>query len=154
MYAWSRHNIAFGARPGALWIGTPTGTVVEVDLDDQSSAEHDVGVGSRVTALTATTTGELVVATAGGELVLLSVYADPAKVDPTDSGSLRARVTAFLDSTCEVPQDADLETDLLLTDGARTWETDDLATVTTAAPTDPTWLRLQVALDNARDQEK
>jgi len=35
MRAWSRHNIAFGARPDVLWIGTPTGALAEVELDDQ-----------------------------------------------------------------------------------------------------------------------
>jgi hypothetical protein len=25
MRAWSRHNLAFGAEPGVLWVGTPTG---------------------------------------------------------------------------------------------------------------------------------
>ncbi|WP_218002486.1 hypothetical protein [Nocardia brevicatena] len=154
MRSWSRYNIAFGAQPGVLWIGTPTGALVEVDLDDQSAVEHDAVVGSPVTALTATATGELVVATAGGDLVLLSVHAASAKIDPTDSGSLRALVAAFLDSTCEVPDDGDLETDLFLTDGSRTWEPGDLAAVTTATSTDPTWLQRQAAINNTRDREK
>src|SRR5690606_6300942 len=32
MRAWSRHNIAFGARPGVVWVGTPAGILVEVDV--------------------------------------------------------------------------------------------------------------------------
>jgi hypothetical protein len=42
MRAWSRHNLAFGAAPGVLWVGTPTGTLVEIDLDGQRAAELDV----------------------------------------------------------------------------------------------------------------
>src|ERR1039458_1106457 len=38
MRAWSRHNIAFGLQPGVLWVGTPAGTLVEVDLDNQRGA--------------------------------------------------------------------------------------------------------------------
>ncbi len=154
MRAWSRHNIAFGVQPGVLWVGTPTGALVEVDLDNQLAVEHDVLAGSPVTGLGATATGELVVASGGGDLVLLSVLAGSTKVHAADSDTLRAMVTAFLDATCEVPDDGDLETHLVVTDGTRTWEPDDLATVTTAAATDPTWLQLQAALNNARDQEK
>lgn len=67
---------------------------------------------------------------------------------------LQAIVTAFLDTTSEVPDDGDLETHLVISDGARTWEPDDLATVITATATDLTWLQLQAAINNARDQEK
>jgi hypothetical protein len=63
-------------------------------------------------------------------------------------------VTAFLDATSEVPDDGDQETHLVVTDGGRTWEPDDLAAVTIATATDPTWLQLQAAINNARDQEK
>lgn len=154
MRAWSRHNIAFGAQPGVLWVGTPTGTLVEVDLDNQHAVEHDVLAGSPVTGLGATTTGELVVASGGGDLVLLSVLADSTTAHTTDGDTLRATVTAFLDATSEVPDEGDLETHLVVTDGARTWEPDSLATVTTATATDPTWLQLQAAINNARDQDK
>ena len=34
MRAWSRHNIAFGALPGVLWVATPTGTLVKVEKAD------------------------------------------------------------------------------------------------------------------------
>lgn len=63
MRAWSKHNIAFGLRPGVLWVGTPTGTLVEVDQDDQQSVGHDVLAGSKVTALCATAAGDLIAAT-------------------------------------------------------------------------------------------
>ncbi|MGW0709996.1 hypothetical protein ACWD4G_29255 [Streptomyces sp. NPDC002643] len=157
MRAWSRHNIAFGAEPGVLWVGTPTGTLVEIDIDADNAVEHEVLTGSRVSALGAMATGGLVVAGSGGELVLLSVDAGSARGTAVDSAgveaarrdSARAAVTAFLEATSEVPDDpdGDLESHLVLTDGTRTWESDDLATVTTAAGTDPTWLRLQAAVN-------
>ncbi|MGW9032660.1 hypothetical protein ACWGQ5_53755 [Streptomyces sp. NPDC055722] len=107
MRAWSRHNIAFGAQPGVLWVGTPTGTLVEVDLDGPHAVEHDVLAGSPVTALGATTTGELLVAGREGDLALLSVRTGSAKAQPTDGDASRATVTAFLDATSDVPEDGD-----------------------------------------------
>jgi hypothetical protein len=59
-----------------------------------------------------------------------------------------------LDATCEVPGDAELETHLVISDGTRTWQPDDLAAVITATAADPTWLQLQAAINNAGDQEK
>ncbi|MEV2191722.1 hypothetical protein AB0I02_12100 [Streptomyces phaeochromogenes] len=154
MRAWSRHNIAFGAQPGVLWVGTPTGTLIEVDLENQHAVEHDVLAGSPVSGLGAMATGELLIASRGGDLVLLFVRADSAKTQSTDGYTPRAAVTAFLDATSEVPDDGDLETHLVLTDGARTWESDHLATVTAATATDPTWLQLQAAINDTRDQDK
>lgn len=147
MHAWSRHNIAFGARPDVLWIGTPTGTLIELNIDSQQAVEHDVLTGSRVTALAATATGELLVAGREGDLVLLSVPGgDPAK------GS-EALVTAFLDATSDVPEDCDLEEHLVITDGDRAWEPDDLASVTTATGADPSWLQLRAAINNVFEQD-
>ncbi|MFI1353196.1 hypothetical protein ACH4TV_06365 [Streptomyces sp. NPDC020898] len=153
MRAWSRHNIAFGAQPNVLWVGTPTGTLIEVALEPQHAVEHDVLTGSPVSGLAATATGQLVIAGGDGDLVLLSVHAGSAQTHDTEGDTSRAAVTAFLDATSEVPDDGDdLETHLVVTDGARTWESDDLATVTTAAATDPTWLRLQAAINNMQEQ--
>ncbi|OAH11718.1 hypothetical protein STSP_48870 [Streptomyces jeddahensis] len=160
MEAWSRHNIAFGPRPGVLWIATPAGALVEVDLETRQAVEHDVLTGSRLSALAATATGELLVAGSGGELVLLSVL-----TGSTLSGSTQTRTTsrdvsraaaiAFLEATAEIPDDGDdLETHLVLTDGTRTWEADDLATVTAASATDPTWLQLQAAINKAQVQSE
>jgi WD40 repeat protein len=141
--AWSRHNIAFGAQPGVLWIGTPSGTLTEVNIDGRHAIEHDVLAGSPVTALAATATGDLVVAGAGGELVLLSVGSSSA-----EHNTSRATVTSFLDGTSEVADDDDF----VITDGSRTWQPDDLSEVSTASPTDPTWLQLQAAINTAREQ--
>ncbi|MFE6993824.1 hypothetical protein ACFVFN_37685, partial [Streptomyces pharetrae] len=153
MRAWSRHNIAFGARPGALWIATPTGALVEVDLEIRQAVEHDVLPGSRLSALAATATGELLVAGSEGELVLLSVLSGSTRSCTANSDTSRAAAAAFLETTAEVPDDGDdLETHLVLTDGTRTWEADDLATTTAAGSTDPTWLQLQAAINAARVQ--
>jgi len=154
MQAWSRHNIAFGVQPGQIWVGTPSGTLVEIQLDDQHAVEHDVLAGSPVTALGAMATGELVVASGGGELVLLSVAAGSTTAHAVDGDTLRAMVTAFSDTTSEVPDDGNLETHLVLTDGARTWEPDQLATVTTATGTDPAWLQIQAAVNQARGKKR
>jgi hypothetical protein len=154
MRAWSRHNIAFGVQPGVLWVGTPAGALIEVDLDNQNVINHDVLAGSPVTALAAMATGQLLAGSGGGDLALLSVLAGSAKASATDSDTLPAIVTAFLDTTSEVPDEGDLETHLVLSDVTQTWEPDDLATVITATATDPTWLQLQAAINNARDQEK
>jgi hypothetical protein len=137
-----------------LWIGTPIRALVEVDLDSQHVVKHDVLAGSPVTALSATAAGELVAASGANDLALLSVLADSRKVHATDSDTLRGIVTAFLDTTCEVPADGDLETHLVRSDGTRNWEPGDLARVATATATDPTWLQLQTAINNARDQKK
>ncbi|MFF2748382.1 hypothetical protein ACFVVA_22940 [Kitasatospora sp. NPDC058048] len=160
MEAWSRHNIAFGPQPGVLWIATPAGTLVEVDLETRQAVEHDVLSGPRLSALAVTATGELLVAGSEGELVLLSVL-----TGSTLSGSTQTRTTsrdvsraaaiAFLEATAEIPDDGDdLETHLVLTDGTRTWEADDLATVTAASATDPTWLQLQAAINKAQVQSE
>jgi hypothetical protein len=154
MRAWSRYNIAFGVQPGVLWVGTPTGVLVEVDLDNQHAVMHDVLAGSPVTGLAATATGELVAASGRSDLALLSVRADSAKAYPADSDTLRTIVTVFMGATCEVPGDGDLETHLVISDGARTWQPGDLAAVITATAADPAWLQLQAAINNARDQEK
>ncbi|MEU3290926.1 hypothetical protein ABZ722_00985 [Streptomyces longwoodensis] len=151
MRAWARHNIAFGSRAGVLWIATPTGTLLEVELESQRAVEHDVLTGTPVSALAATVTGELLVAGSGGELLLLSVPLRPTQTRPTTGDTARAAAEAFLETTAEVPDDGnDLETHLVLTDGTRTWEADDLATTTTADSTDPTWLQLQAAINTAQ----
>lgn len=153
MRAWSQHNIAFGSQPGVLWVGTPAGTLVEVNFDSPDAAEHDVLAGTPVTALAATAAGDLVVAGGQGELALLSVPVGAAPTRTPDGDTMRAAVAAFLDGTSEVPDDDDdhrgLWKHLVMTDGTRTWGPGDLADVTTATTADPTWLQLQAAINNA-----
>lgn len=150
---WSLHNIAFATDPGVLWVGTPAGTLIEVAIGAETAVPHDVLAGSKVTALAATASGGLVVAGADGELAVLSVRADSAVDRQANSDRAREAVAVFLDSTTELPDDADLDTDLLLTDGHRTWDADDLETVTDADDDDPTWLRIQAAVNIARGQD-
>ncbi|MEU6656742.1 hypothetical protein ABZ904_47440 [Streptomyces sp. NPDC046900] len=59
-----------------------------------------------------------------------------------------------MDATSDVPEGGELETHLVVTDGVRDWEPDDLATVNTATATDPTWLRLTAAVNNLLNQGK
>jgi hypothetical protein len=155
MQAWSRHNVAFGARPGVLWIATPTGALVEVDLETRQAVEHDVLIGSRLSALASTATGELLVAGSGGDLMLLSELSGSTQTCTASRDTSRAAAVAFLETTADVPDDGDdLETHLVLTDGTRTWEADDLATMTAASSTDPTWLQLQAAINTAQVQSE
>jgi hypothetical protein len=153
MRAWSRHNLAFGAEPGVLWIGTPTGTLVEIDIDGKRAAEHDVLAGSPVTALCANAVGDLIVAAGTGELMLMSVQADSAEHRPGQTPAPHELIAAFLDSASEVPGGSDLEEQLVVTNGTRTWEPGDLGAVNSAAGTDPTWLQIRAAVNNAIAQE-
>ncbi|MGW0147938.1 hypothetical protein ACWDVU_20285 [Streptomyces sp. NPDC003333] len=162
--AWSRHNIAFGPRPGVLWIATPAGVLVEVDVETLEAAEHAVRTATPLAALAATATGELLVVGDDGELTLMSVLYASTQTRGTSreaadrtacEDAARAAARVFLETTTEVTADCDdLETHLLLTDGTRTWEADDLETVTTAGATDPTWLRLQAEINKARLQNE
>ena len=154
MRAWSRHNLAFGAEPGVLWVGTPTGTLVEIDIDGKHAVEHDVLAGSPVTALCANASGDLVVASGTGELVLISVQADAAEHRTAETRAPHELIAAFLDSTSEVPDHSDLDEQLVVTNGTRTWEPGDLKTVNSAAGTDPTWLQIRAATNNAIAQGK
>lgn len=147
---WSLHNIAFATEPGTLWIGTPSGTLVEVAIEAETAVTHDVLAGSKVTALATTASGELMAANDSGELVLLSLRSDSATDHYANEERARDAVAAFIESTVDAPDDVDLDTDLLLTDGHRTWEPDDLEAVTEADDSDPTWLRIQAAVNNAR----
>ena len=152
--AWSRHNIAFGAQPGLLWMGTPSGSLAEIDLDHQQGARHDLLAGSTVTALCATASGDLVAATGDGELALVSVRPDQGGARAAEEGAARALAGAFLARTSEVPAEGDLNTHLTVTDGVQTWAPDDLATVTSATRTDPGWLQLRAAINQASSQER
>jgi hypothetical protein len=147
--SWSQHNIAF-ARPGALLVGTPRGTVLEIGLDDHRTEEHPV-LGDAVASLAVLATGELVVASRAGDLVLVSGLADSA--DTGNSGTARRLVAEFVASTSELPEDADLDRDLVRTDGTRTWDPEALSTVTAAEPTDPSWLQIQAIMNAARDRQ-
>ncbi len=140
---WALHNIAFTADPGRLLIGTPTGTVVEIDLIRQEGVEHDVPGVDAVTALAVTAAGQVLISSAGGDL-LLCHWSGATTVDLTTA---RARATAFLEAIAELPDDADPDEDRELVDGRQTWLAGDLATVTSAADNDPTWLQMRAAIN-------
>ena len=141
--AWSRRNIAFASDPDVLWIGTPDGTLISFDLTTRAATEHPVS-NARVTALATTSTGELVLADSDGDLMRLSVPGGHAAADATT-------VSTFLDATEPVYADGYLWDELELTDGRRTWNHNDLAAVTEADGSDPTWLRLQAAINEFRE---
>ncbi|MFB6890283.1 TolB family protein [Kitasatospora sp. NPDC056327] len=143
--AWPYQNLAFGAAPGVLWIGSPTGTLIELDVTARSAVEHDPLPGSPLAALAATATGHLLAARTDGELILLSVRSAPAPAPAV----LGDEATAFLASTADVPEDGDLEPHLVITDGSGSWSRGDLTALTEAATTDPAWLDLRAAVDRA-----
>ncbi|WP_409462480.1 hypothetical protein [Amycolatopsis sp. GA6-003] len=138
--SWSWVNVAFGARPGALWIGTPSGTLLELDVERDRTKKHKL-LGSAVTALAATSNGDLVVA-GDGELALVPIPGPRTVADP-------ATVAEFLVGTKEIPDDVLPEDHAVLTDGTGTWRQEDLATITKTAPGDPHWLRIRAQV-NAR----
>jgi hypothetical protein len=148
--SWSRHNIAFASRSGALLVGTPQGTVIEIDLDSERASEHAVAAAP-VSSLAVLVTGQLVVADRSGRLAVMDAPGDAPRDDrPAGAPTARERVEEFLSATTELPDNADLDTSLVRTDGLRTWNPDDLETVTTADDADPTWLRLQAAINAYR----
>ena len=146
--AWPRRNIAFGVRPGVHWIGTPTGTLMKVDVEKQSAVEHDALAGTPVSALGVTATVELVVAGSGGEFLLLPVQSDSPETTRADGEASQDTVAVFVDATCEIPHNANPEEHLEVIDGARNWNPGNLSAVTTAADTDPMWLRHRAAIND------
>jgi hypothetical protein len=151
--SWSRRNIAFGSLPGVLWAGTPHGTLVEIDLDNQRAAGHELLSGSPVTALCASAAGDLAAATSDGELVLATVRTESAQDGRASARTPQDLAAAFLSATAEAPDDGALEDHLIVTDGMRTWEPGDIAAVTTAAAADPAWLQHRAAINKLFAQE-
>ena len=107
MRAWSRYAMVFGRQSGALWIGTPTGMLMEIDLQAGRVVEHDVLTGARVTAIGALATGGLVIAGGGGELLLASEPPGCSTGEGSDTAA------AYLTSTSVVPEDGALEPHLI-----------------------------------------
>ncbi len=84
----------------------------------------------------------------------MSVQADSTENRPAQTRAPHELIAAFLDSASEVPDDSDLDGQLVVTNGAQTWDPGDLETVNFAAGTDPTWLQIRAAMNNAVAQEK
>jgi hypothetical protein len=137
--SWSRHNVAFGPVPGVLWIGTLKGSLVGLPVDGEEVFEHEVLPGCAVAAMVATANRELFVAGQDGALVLMSVP-DAGRVTPSQAG-----VAEFLAATTEASV-VDMD-HLDLTDGTRSWQPGDLAAVTEDSAAEPSWLRIQAAMN-------
>ncbi|MFG2697549.1 YncE family protein [Kitasatospora sp. NPDC048407] len=141
---WPRGNLAWSARPGVLWIGTPTGSLLELDVEAREAAEHASPDDVPVAALAATANGDLLLARTDGELVLLSVRPASAAAEPNDD------VAVFLAGTEEAPLDGAVDEHLEVTDGIRSWTDDDLDSVTETSDDDPTWLQIQASMNRFR----
>ena len=74
--------------------------------------------------------------------------AQPGLPLPTRLARPPTRVAAFVDATSEIPHNANLEEHLEVTDGALSWNPENLPAVTTAADTDPMWLRHRAAIND------
>ncbi|WAL70847.1 hypothetical protein OU787_04645 [Kitasatospora sp. YST-16] len=147
---WPRQNLAFGPQPGVLWIGTPGGTLVELDLEAREAVEQGNPDGAAVTALTSTAAGELLVAREDGSLTLLT--APTGGEPPAPAATAAADAAAFLAGTGDVPADGDLDHHLDFTDGEQDWDREKLAEVTDSSPGDPTWLQLQAHINRFSPQ--
>jgi hypothetical protein len=132
---WSFHNLGFVAD--TLLIGTPEGKIVQLGIDPEWTVVHEVSSDS-ITALAVGADGSVHVATAGG-LQLLTLDADHQPADPS-------LVTAFIDSTSILEDLSNLDDDLDLTDGTRSFGSDELDK-TEPDPTDPTWLQIRTHLN-------
>ncbi|MDP9829867.1 SMP-30/gluconolactonase/LRE family protein [Kineosporia succinea] len=90
IFGHSLGNIAFDRRSGLLWLVSPAGRLLSLDLDRRAAREHELPGLFPVTALAALADGRLVVAGAG-ELRILLPPGDPADLTPSPE-----RVEAFL----------------------------------------------------------
>jgi hypothetical protein len=147
----SRHDIAFAAG-SILLVGTPDGEIVEIDLTSGAEVRHDVLVGSRVTALAIASTGAVLVATDAGDLNVLEGLVNWPGTDRGVPGASSHVVEAFLKATSTVPGLADLEDEVAVTDGIRSWTNADAETATAATPDDPMWLRHRAHVNRLRRQ--
>ena len=147
--ALSLHNTVFARHSGLLLVGTAEGSMAAIDLDGDAAVEHRVG-DAPVNALAVLASDELVVADQTGRVTVMAGPGD-AQVSDDAAAQARDRVAAYLAATTEVPEDADWRTDLVLSDGVRSWAPGDLERVTTAREADPMWLRLRAAINQHLD---
>ncbi|AEV85356.1 hypothetical protein ACWT_4336 [Actinoplanes sp. SE50] len=142
---WSAHNIAFAPGTGTLLVGTARGGILGIDLDTEQVAEEEHS-SAPISALAITSTGRLVVADRAGQVTVTQHRGRRTG----DSRPARAVAARFRAATVELPEGADLAEHLIRHDGERVWVPGDLGDVTAAAETDPTWLRLQAAINTAQ----
>ncbi|GAB3250674.1 WD40 repeat domain-containing protein [Kineosporia babensis] len=144
---WSGNEIAFD-RYGTLWIGTPVGEIVLLDLEHDNAEKFPVPGGFPVLGVALLATGQLLV-TGERDLVLVEPTeptAEAAEADP-------ALVQAFIAGTEALPEGSALPDSLTLHDGRRSWDGSELAVVTSAEDTDPMWLRARAGINQALQQE-
>ena len=148
MRRWSRQNVLPVGPDGELLLGTPDGALIRLDLEGGRASEHVLPELRDLAALAATPDGRVLVATRGGQLVVVD-----GLIDRTGNEAASATRVAeeFLESAGELPDDADVERDCVQTDGVRTWTGDDLDSVIDADDTDPTWLQLTAFMNAARE---
>lgn len=150
--SWSRHNIAFG-DPGTLWVGTPHGTLVGLDVTGTEGTVCRLPDGGPVTALTGGTGGLLVVATGTGGLHLVSdgSHREAASSWGEDAAAV---VQSFLATCDDVPAAPDTDVYEILpllttTDGVDVWRPGDLDEVTDVDESGPTWLQIRAFMNKA-----
>jgi len=148
---WAFHNLAWDTRPGLLWIGTPTGSLLEFDVEAEEATGHPSD-GVPVSALATTAAGDLLLARGNGEFILLSVRpAAPVPVSvPAAEPAPNDDVAVFLSGTEDTPSGGELDDHLVLTDGTRSFTDEELATGTETSPGDPTWLQIQASMNRFR----
>ena len=127
-------------------MGSPTGRVLQIDLAGGPDVDHDVDGVDSISALTVTAAGEVLLGTGSGDLLLFRKFGQATTGTQVDLGPGRARVAAFVAATTDLPDDADLDDDLELTDGVSSWAGQELAGLTTASESDPVWLQMKAAI--------
>ena len=150
MRAWSGHRIAFHPLSGRLLVGTPDGTVIEIDIDNQVAVEHDLPGKPAVTAMACHSNGQAIISTDQAELLLVDGLGRGA---PAAAAPQRADVDAYLSSSPPLAASADLDNELDLTDGTTSWTPAELEAVG-PQPDGPSWLRLLGFVNAARDEQK
>ncbi|MBL0885726.1 hypothetical protein [Myceligenerans indicum] len=149
--SWSRHNIAFG-DPGTVWVGTPHGTLVALDVARSEGTTHELPGNAPVTALAGGTGGVLVVATGAGRLHLFPDGSGRTAAPSWDATATDV-VQDFLATTTDAPDDTvggdldELLEQLTTTDGMNVWRPEDLDQLTEVDDIAPTWLKIHAFMN-------
>ncbi|MFE4974385.1 hypothetical protein ACFRAR_20040 [Kitasatospora sp. NPDC056651] len=131
--AWPCDNLAWdAARSGVMWIGTSTGSLLELDVETRETTEHPSPTGAPISLLAAVADGELLVADANGGLALLALTR--AAEVPAGSTGPADDVAEFLAGTEELPSAGELEDLLVFADGNGAWESEERDSGGEAAP--------------------
>jgi hypothetical protein len=136
--SWSFHNLAVVAD--TLLVGTPKGTIAQLSVDQDRYVIHQVG-DEPITALAVGADGSVLVGTAGG-LQLLDAAPFESAHRPADT----SLVATFVEQTSILEDLSDLEEALDLTDGTRSFGSDELDK-SEPDPADPSWLQIRTHLN-------